>query len=468
MVNKTVSLIGNGSESTTIDAQFNGTVVTINASLVTLSGFTVMNSGGIHYGIQLLSDHNTITQVNSTGGNYYGIHLYQSRNNLISDSKCSNNWNAGISLFESHSNSITDNDCTKNGRSGIYLEYSNDCILKNNDCSDFNRPKSIGWTYGVRVIQSNNITISNNVCSNNNYGINIRESYHTVILNNSCVNNSYHNIELQNCIQNEIMFNTCVSESFVTKANSSINGIEIRDSTNNLIRGNHCSGHADGIRLAGSENNIIEFNFLIGNLIGIYIDNSLNCLIVNNSIIDNLNGIAFSYNSMNSTVLWNNIIGNEIGVNCIFNGRTIVNATHNYWGDDSGPYHRLNNSKGQGVNITDNVLFEPWLDEHGNLVYLPEIPDDGDKPDKIPLYILFGLLVALISVLVITVRTPGLSSPRKASQVQASTTSWDSSDVVNINGKMITCEYCHQGFDVAKNEKALRVPCPYCGKNSRH
>jgi hypothetical protein len=39
----------------------------------------------------------------------------------------------------------------------------------------------------------------------------------------------------------------------------------------------------------------------------------------------------------------------------------MVNATHNWWGDLSSPYHESKNQKGKGDKIDANVLFEPWL-----------------------------------------------------------------------------------------------------------
>jgi hypothetical protein len=38
-------------------------------------------------------------------------------------------------------------------------------------------------------------------------------------------------------------------------------------------------------------------------------------------------------------------------------------ATNNYWGDPSGPYHPTLNSDGLGSRVSDRVAFEPWLEE---------------------------------------------------------------------------------------------------------
>jgi hypothetical protein len=61
------------------------------------------------------------------------------------------------------------------------------------------------------------------------------------------------------------------------------------------------------------------------------------------------------------TVSYNNIHGNvEYGV---FNQTTVdtIDATHNWWGDSTGPYHPTANPGGQGDWVSDRVDFDPWL-----------------------------------------------------------------------------------------------------------
>ncbi len=38
-----------------------------------------------------------------------------------------------------------------------------------------------------------------------------------------------------------------------------------------------------------------------------------------------------------------------------------LNATYNWWGDPSGPYHPTLNPNGTGDKVSGNVLFKPWL-----------------------------------------------------------------------------------------------------------
>jgi hypothetical protein len=56
----------------------------------------------------------------------------------------------------------------------------------------------------------------------------------------------------------------------------------------------------------------------------------------------------------------NDISGN--GVFGLDNGGTgTLNATCNWWGASSGPYHPTANPDGQGDDVSDNVVFTPWV-----------------------------------------------------------------------------------------------------------
>jgi len=52
-----------------------------------------------------------------------------------------------------------------------------------------------------------------------------------------------------------------------------------------------------------------------------------------------------------------------------------VNATSNWWGSASGPYHLTTNPSGTGDNVTDNVLYTPWLPDPVKIE--TDIPSEG-------------------------------------------------------------------------------------------
>jgi hypothetical protein len=81
---------------------------------------------------------------------------------------------------------------------------------------------------------------------------------------------------------------------------------------------------------------------------------------ITGSTISN-NGIGiFCYDST-LEAHFNNIVDNsEIGVEG--GGIVTVDATRNWWGDASGPYHESLNPDGMGNGVSGNVDFEPWLE----------------------------------------------------------------------------------------------------------
>lgn len=87
-------------------------------------------------------------------------------------------------------------------------------------------------------------------------------------------------------------------------------------------------------------------------------------IITDNDIIGNTIGILALAGEFNDTL--------SIGSNSIYNNyqfginNTLVNstfnATNNWWGNISGPYHPTENPDGTGNNISDNITFWPWYE----------------------------------------------------------------------------------------------------------
>jgi len=63
---------------------------------------------------------------------------------------------------------------------------------------------------------------------------------------------------------------------------------------------------------------------------------------------------------------FNNIVGNLYGV--ANDGSATVDATYNWWGDASGPYHETLNLDGTGDRVFGDVDFEPWLEAEAKAV----------------------------------------------------------------------------------------------------
>ncbi|MBC7128538.1 MAG: right-handed parallel beta-helix repeat-containing protein [Thermoplasmatales archaeon] len=266
---------------------------------------------------------------------------------------------------------------------GICLKNVTNGRLENNKC--------YGNIYGIRLVAySSNNTITNNDCYENNKGIRLDDSSNNNVASNNCYNNS--------------------------------EGIYLDDSSNNIVANNKCYGNLDGISLYSSSekniianntcyenffagihlyhylkpgypsNNSIENNKCYKNREGIYLSSSHNNSITNCSVYDNSYGFRIS--SSNIQIHYCSIYGNkEYGIsNENLEGEYEVNATYCWWGHGSGPFHETNPG-GQGDNVSDKVLFIPWLEktsEGGNT-----------SPEKkgIPGFELFAIVGAVASIL---------------------------------------------------------------------
>ena len=75
----------------------------------------------------------------------------------------------------------------------------------------------------------------------------------------------------------------------------------------------------------------------------------------------------------------------------------MINATHNWWGDSSGPFHFLSNPDGKGDNVSNYVDFSHWLDEKSKTN--EDDRDDDEGYDPLIQYILIIILFILLGIL---------------------------------------------------------------------
>jgi len=162
-VDKSLTLVGENRDSTIIDGNGTGSVISIKADSVCIESFTVNKSGtsASEYDSGIFVErssgnnisHNTITN------NYYGISLYSSIGNTVSDNTISNNYD-GIRLYSSSiGNTVSDN------------------TISNNE-------------YGISLYSSIGNTVSDNTISNNDYGIILFDSSNNLVFHNNFINNT--------------------------------------------------------------------------------------------------------------------------------------------------------------------------------------------------------------------------------------------------------------------------------------
>ena len=135
IVNKPLTIIGEGSSITTISGSGDHTVKVTNNNVI-ISGFKIINTGGSYYCIFLdtISECEISNNYVKKGG--HGIYLKSSNNNDIVDNIIEDN-NVGIYFSNSDSNTIRSNDIKDNNANGVFLSsLSSGNTIYLNDFSD--------------------------------------------------------------------------------------------------------------------------------------------------------------------------------------------------------------------------------------------------------------------------------------------------------------------------------------------
>jgi len=357
VVDKTLTLVGEGNESTTIEK--GGTVVELRAHWVNISGFKIKNGD---YCISVYSDHTRIVEntcVSNVSFNEIGIILWSSATDtFVSGNTCyvKGDYSTGISLSLSGYNHISNNTCYALDGTGIHLWRSSNNTFSYNTCTDSK--------YGFYVTESENNSFLNNTGKNNTYSMYIKDDSKNNVISNNTFSESYMGIYFVQYSPNNIICNNiCDGGEW---------GICLsRECDNNLVEGNVVINYTNGISL--SNDNVIKKNRLLFNNIGIRIFDDYGNRIINNTIYSNKNGIELTHSSKNNTAHNNFFYNNtEYAINATDNEGYTINATNNWFGHTSGPFHPESNSAGKGDNVTDYVIFDPWLKKPQD--YMPVVP----------------------------------------------------------------------------------------------
>ena len=413
-IQKTISLVGAGSESTTIDGGDNNIVINLEADHVNISGFNLTNGyAGIY---AFYSDYCSIVN-NTCMENRYGLYLDSSYYNQISNNTFNYNAKHGITIYNSYSNTIDNNICSMNEYNGIYINWlcdgnnivrnrclnnnygiylygaeknhiSNNILNSNNDGLHILSSRSNELIYntcnnnsraGIYLSRSSSNNITNNVCKHNYYyGINLIYSQRNVIDCNTVILNAVAGIYLEEFSNdNSIVHNNCLNTNVaikidlcwnntILKNNCSENneGIKLSDSFENVIRENNCHKNNNGISLTRcSDNNKITANTCEQNGYGIYCREIVKCFISNNNCNDNLNGICCEF-AQNCTLSSNTCAGNNqcgISLKSNYNNNVSSNIckTNSFYGInvDTSYYNVIGNNSCQTNNYNGFYIY---------------------------------------------------------------------------------------------------------------
>jgi len=180
VVNKSVALIGDDVDLTADGA---GTVIYINASYVSIHGFTIRNSGTNPYDSGIYVDHSIGSNIsgNKILNTNDGISLYYSSSILISSNVISFNYKSGVVFYSSSNNVIACNILSFNYL-GVYLYSSDENIISDNIVSSNYYGIQL-YSSGKNLISGNNVSASLNVGMYITFGSANNTVYHNNISN---------------------------------------------------------------------------------------------------------------------------------------------------------------------------------------------------------------------------------------------------------------------------------------------
>ncbi len=395
---KPLSLIGEDTNTTTIDTAGAGDAVHISSSWVNVTGFTIMNSGIRNgQGIELNMVRDCYIANNSIKSNFLqGILLYWTSGNwIVNNTVLGSSLSYGIDLRISSNERILNNTLTmhefgiiKMGSSyttikgntmvgtsiflmGLDLSVLNTHTIDTNntvngkpvyywkDISGGSVPSGAGEviivnctdvrvenqnvsdaTLGMFVSHSANITLSNNTASNGQLGIRVILTQNSTFSHNNASRNVYYGFELQSSPGNTFRNNTARNNS---------QGFLVSVSDSGSFAGNTVSGNYDGFNVFNSYGGTFTSNTVSRNSEGFRLVGSGGNRLHHNHIISNT--VQASDNGLNQ---WDD--GYPSG--------------GNYWSDYNGTDNK------SGPNQTD-----PGSDGIGDTPYII----DGDSQDRYPL-----------------------------------------------------------------------------------
>lgn len=274
----------------------------------------------------------------------------------IENSEMANNMLSGIHII-GQANVVVQNNVIQSNEHGVSAigNISSNIEVARNHISD-NTHGIYVHTTDENVSRIHSLTISDNVLQHNAYGIRLHAEggYEGYICNSSITNNTVRFNERGIDIKSQRnafswISNVTLSEN---KVFANENGISLDANRADAPPLGNLSFDSEMIR------NIVSAN----NNTGIEILGDVRVNLTDNSVSYNSYGI--SIDSQDNWARRNDIYQNSLYGMYVNNGATI-NATYNYWGDASGPYHENLNPAGQGDHVNGNgttLDFDPFLE----------------------------------------------------------------------------------------------------------
>jgi parallel beta-helix repeat protein len=226
VVDKSVSLVAEKGFSVVIDGGGNGTIVSVLANNVNITGFVIRYSlmEPDYSGIFLNRSSGCAIRNNVVTSCYYGARLHLAHRNTLLNNTFSN-CSYGIWLADSERNVLSDNWAFNNTHVGLHIGPASHNILS----------KNMVWKNenGIYIYGSVNNTVAENRVFSNAFGIWLGACVNNVVYCNEVYNNTY--------------------------------GVRLAMSSTNTVLENEFEGNVFGIWLQGAKDNFIVHNNFLNN-----------------------------------------------------------------------------------------------------------------------------------------------------------------------------------------------------------
>jgi parallel beta-helix repeat protein len=418
VVNKPVSLVGEGNGATVICGDNNRTTLNIICDGVNVTGFTIRGDGnvtsGVGNGIALINANNCNISGNTITANNYGIYLQDSGNNTLRNNIIKGNeYNFGVSS-SSLSNYINDVDTSNmvDGKPICYWVNKHDSTVPSDvgyvalvNCTNISAQNlQLNSNYnGLLVAYTQNSTITDNTLANNWEGMKVDYSTGNVFTGNDMQDNRY-NFGVSNGLANDVDSSNTVNDKpviyWVNQHNKAVPSnagcVILINCTDITVQNLQLSNNNQGILLVNTKNTTITQNIITNHFNGIELDASQNNTITGNIIEANGNsGISALYSDDNSFV-GNKIIANTIGINVNASSINSIHRNH-ITANTQAIQFRNSITKNSTYNtVTENNIelnnhhINIEYEAHNNTVYHNNFIDNTDQISDTDPYIYYG------------------------------------------------------------------------------
>ena len=250
-----------GEQGVVIDGAGEGSVITIDAADVTVTGLTLTGSGRSHdtidAGVKLTKKATRARVIdNDIVGNLVGVDIHGARDALVKGNRIEglrlarmNDRGNGVYVWNAPGSVVEDNEI-RYGRDGIFSNTSRDNTYRGNLMRDLR--------FAIHYMYTNDSLIAGNVSIGNHLGFAMMYSDRIVARDNISINDRDHGVMLNFTNKSDIFAN------LVTGGTEKC--VFVYNSHQNLLADNTFQGCDIGVHFtAGSERNTITANAFIGN-----------------------------------------------------------------------------------------------------------------------------------------------------------------------------------------------------------